>query len=562
MLEIGPDISIFILELLSYLSDDESITIYFRNSNNYSQSYKFKATTTNIFIFTSPPNINMTVHASIVKYILPPSTSISEIYIELYNFQTIIYFNKDLDEKNIKKILDIVNTRLEYMDFLKKHEDVYEYIHKANKAIVEKEFKNFVRYLNSHKYNLLSESKKITEKSIEELKNMLDNPYLEFDRELVRNIMERTKRRLKFMNIAISELEKISYPVDKPLPQTIFNPEIQICESIKYVLTEKNINIIDALIFGGCIKHNISPRNLKYAWEDLEKVIHNIDQTAIKSHVLPNAVTIYDELVNKVKKCYYSGDSANFLVDFYKLGSCNCQCGTYMLYQLFQMYPDPGLKIFAKIEPGHIKILGVTPKESFYNIETTSVANYLEYISDVSQYMSNAWCFIFSPFVLSCAYIVFDMSSDKNLYYENMVHLPIWTTMFSRNLESYFEHLSLNGVTTLADVDSLFVITLLNIYNKYDVNIVEPFVQYLRPHFISDIKRVISQIEETEEALEQRKYDNIKIFSEMMTKRLLEHVPYKEGEEMIETEAKPEKENLKLKLREKIKDKEKERKRS
>jgi hypothetical protein len=567
MIELTSDMMKFILELLSYLVEAEELHIYFTNSNKVSQEYIFKGTSKDYFVFYPTPKFSFNLHASLVKYIMPPSTSIEKIYVQLMTFSSDIYFNYDLDKNNIKEIQKIFEIRMEYPDFEETH-TLLNHLIFHGEGEENKQFKSLIKNMNKGKYELLKRSKADQENSIKQYKTMLENPYLNIDRELVKTLLERTKNRLKFINMAISEAEKVSYP-DKKIPEEVYKLEKQFCQEINYISRARMSSIIETLILGGCVKNNISTRNLQYAWEDLKKIIEEIyANVKTRQLYIPYAVAIYDELINKVKKCYYSAASSNFLVDFYNLGSCNCQCGTYMLYHLFQMFHDDKLHVFAKLERGHIKISGALKSSDntrtvFYDIETTKVASYFDEIADTRNYINDAQCFIYSPFVLSCAFIQFEVTDSHNNLYERMVRLPLWDEKYFSDLESYFNMIDISGANTLADIDSLFVLTIYNVIKyapEHGVLLVS-YVERIRPHFYSDISRIVDRQIDTEEMLRDRKKENINIFSQMKTEYFLRKAPYKSGEESIQPdkEAEGDYKSVSLKLREKIREKKKER---
>jgi hypothetical protein len=547
---------LFILECFTYLLPGEEIYIYFKNSAKLSQQYLFIARRDNMFTFYPRHELNIEIHASILKYILPPSTSINNIYIKLGTYSGEITFGGEWDSEVVYNLNNIFSVRLEYIDKITIHNNLYNAIFFTNKKETEKHFKNFIKNLHKDRYAFLLETKKNLESSILEGKNILDNPYMDVNKELVKKVFDRQKRRLKFVNEAINALEKVNYP-DKKIPDTVLIKfEKQHCMSVDYITHVREYNIVDTLIYGGCEKYGYQIRNLKYAWEDLEKVIKEIHDKMEPVKNIPNAIVIYDELINKVKKCYYTEDAVNFIVDFYKLGSCNCQCGTYMLYHLFQMYPDENLNIFTRLERGHIKPYGVTRGLGFYEMETTNSSDYFRY--DTEPINDDLHCFIYSPFVVSCAYIQFDITNRVNTIYESILDLPLWEDKYNTDLESYFSNISLKGVNTLVDVDALFILTIYNItkYNYGFTGLLISFPNKIKKHFISDIEKIVNRETQTEEMLYGRKRENIDILREIKRETL----------SRIESRAPPQetqpvktKQDLRVKLREKIKEKKKSR---
>jgi hypothetical protein len=558
MLKLQSDIMLFILQAFSYLLPDEEIYIYFKNASGTSQTYFFVAKRDNVFNFYPKPNFNIEIHACILKYILPPSNSINNIFIKLSTYSGEINFGGEWDFDVVEQINRIISIRLEYIDKITIHNNLYNSIFFTNKKDTEKHFKNFVKNLHKDRYNFLLETKKNLESGILQGKNILDNPYLDYDKELVKKVRDRQKRRLKFVNEALNSLEKVSYP-DKKIPDTlVVKFEKQHCMVVDYIAHVRKYGIPETLIFGGCEKYGYPSRTLRYSWEDLQKIIKEIHDKMEPVKNIPNAVVIYDELVNKVKKCYYVENAPNFIVDFYKLGSCNCQCGTYMLYHLFQMYPDSALNIFVRLEHGHIKNYGITQGMGFYEMETTNVSDYFKYTDNIID--DSVECFIYSPFVLSCAYIQFDITNRQNTIYESILDLPLWEDKYNSDLETYFERLSLKGIKTLVDVDSLFILTLYNIsnYNPAFTPLLESYPAKIRNHFIGDIEKIVNNEIQTEEMLYQRKRENILVFTQLKTE-----VTTEKARESRQIETQPvqttTKEDLKLKLRQKIREKKKSR---
>lgn len=555
MLKLQSDIMLFILQAFSYLLPDEEIYVYFKNASGASQTYFFIFKGDNMFNFYPKPNFKTEIHSSILKYILPPSNSINNIFVKLTTYSGQITFGGDWDSEVVDEINKIIAIRLEYIDKITIHNNLYNSIFFTNKKDTEKHFKNFIKNLHSDRYNFLLETKKNLESGIIQGKNILDNPYLDYDKELVKKVRDRQKRRLKFVNEAISSLERTTYP-DKKIPDTlVVKFEKQHCMDVSYITHAREYGIPETLIFGGCEKYGYPSRTLKYAWEDLEKIIKEIhDKIETVKHT-PNAVLIYDRLINMVKKCYYVENAANFIVDFYKLGSCNCQCGTYMLYHLFQMYPDSALNIFVRLEHGHIKTYGVTEGMGFYEMETTNVSDYFKYTDVIID--DSVECFIYSPFVVSCAYIQFDVTNPQNTIYESLLDLPLWEDKYNSDLETYFERLSLKGIKTLVDVDSLFILTIYNIckHNPGFTPLLETYPAKISNHFIGDIEKIVNNEIQTEEMLYQRKRENIRIFTQLK----MEHRAQKERESLqTETQATT-KEDLRVKLKQKIREKKKSR---
>ena len=552
MLQLHSDILLFILQVFSYLISEEELYIYFKNSSGITQKYLFVAKQDNMFLFFPKPDFRILIDASILKYILPPSTSMVNIFVDLGKYSGYIYFGDEEDLEVLNNLNKIIQVRLEYLNFLNIHNNLYNAIFHTNKKDTEKDFKKFIKNLHKERYDFLLESKKNLEKVIDEGKTILENPYLDMDKSLVKEVRERYKRRLKFVNDAIREVEKVN--VEKKIPENlIIKLESQDCMDIENI---REYTIVDTLIFGGCEKYGYPTRTLKYAWEDLEKIIMKIRED-IDNPNIPDAVLIYDELVNRVKTCYYVKNASNFIVDFYRLGSCNCQCGTYMLYHLFKMYPDSMLNIFVRLEEGHIKVFGINQNMASFIMETTNVSEYFKY-NEESIVNNTVECFIYSPFVLSCAYIQFDITNTINTIFERVLDLPQWDDKYNRDLESYFSHLSLKGINTLVDVDALFILTLYNIikYNHNFDTLLGIYAERIRDHFIPDIEKIVRGEIQTEEMLYTRKRENIEIFTKLKgEKRRLMIPPYKDsGEEMIENEIfrKPKEEgDLKAKLQEK-----------
>jgi hypothetical protein len=123
--------------------------------------------------------------------------------------------------------------------------------------------------------------------------------------------------------------------------------------------------------------------------------------------------------------------------------------------------------------------------------------------------------------------------------------------------------IDISGANTLADIDSLFVLTIYNVIKyapEHGVLLVS-YVERIRPHFYSDISRIVDRQIDTEEMLRDRKKENINIFSQMKTEYFLRKAPYKSGEESIQPdkEAEGDYKSVSLKLREKIREKKKER---
>lgn len=69
----------------------------------------------------------------------------------------------------------------------------------------------------------------------------------------------------------------------------------------------------------------------------------------------PPFISIY----NSIAKHYnysYCKETFNFLIEFQENGRCNCECGSYLVYQINELFPSPNFITLFSSEPDHVKI--------------------------------------------------------------------------------------------------------------------------------------------------------------------------------------------------------------
>jgi hypothetical protein len=134
--------------------------------------------------------------------------------------------------------------------------------------------------------------------------------------------------------------------------------------------------VIASLIFGGCLGTNAMMPALMKIWIDFQyQIIRISERLKQQKSKIPLFIRVYEELVQNETNCYFKRGSINFLTDLYINGSCNCQCGTYLVYILSQMFPEPNIQVFPVYELSHICLVAFDG-DNIYKIETTGVMNF------------------------------------------------------------------------------------------------------------------------------------------------------------------------------------------
>lgn len=146
----------------------------------------------------------------------------------------------------------------------------------------------------------------------------------------------------------------------------IYNQVSSFYRECDYENFEKNWNdpnygpVVATMIYLGCIERNISTEILKNRWQRFLVEINTILKT-INDDQIP-FVEIYRILAEKTLDYQYCNDNFNFLVDYYEKGICNCECGTYLVYELSRRFPwKQGFYTMPIITPGHIQIYMFIP---------------------------------------------------------------------------------------------------------------------------------------------------------------------------------------------------------
>jgi hypothetical protein len=127
-----------------------------------------------------------------------------------------------------------------------------------------------------------------------------------------------------------------------------------------------------ALIIISCVNDGIPIRAAVSMWErwvyEIKKQWAKIKERG--RHLYYNLGTLYEQLQGEQKYCYMR-DNSNFISELYLKGTCNCMCGTALLFALgpYLGYDQKIVKVFR---PGHALLALPNPRKGYiYSFETT-----------------------------------------------------------------------------------------------------------------------------------------------------------------------------------------------
>lgn len=287
--------------------------------------------------------------------------------------------------------------------------------------------------------------------------------------------------------------------------------------------------IVATLIYMAYMHDGLDFDKLVEAWKGMLKKIYEIKDTYDKNKEnIPLFVYIFLEIKRNVL-CYYSSDNYNFVKDFLLYGSCNCECGSYLVFVLSKMFPEKDYNTVYVLSPGHAYILLTSKeKQKAYTIETTEVSS----IGIVSEYDPLNYpidYIISSEQILSLQLLVRSvqvrLESESKSNFAKKLNKEITMKMLGINVSDSCErkiiniknkHKLQNMVPTPFDSDSLFMIYS---WLKYDVKVVDYKV---KSSTIKDIfqvtnnnvkkyrKMIINKDEYNKEEMEKKLKENIK----------------------------------------------------
>jgi hypothetical protein len=282
--------------------------------------------------------------------------------------------------------------------------------------------------------------------------------------------------------------------------------------------------IVASLIYIANILENIPIRALQNTWSKLRNEIIELGKKLENSNNnQPLFIKIYSELQKSGKNlCYYSEERYNFISDFYMFGSCNCACGVFLAYVIYEMFPDENYKISALLIPDHILIILRDKKGNIYELETTNPDNYFSEI-DKEKYKMKGFGMIHSAQSLA----IFNLISNSTGYFisDNKIvdtkklikTIIILSYLFGIKLrDSVCERKdcenNINSLSNLKDreifntsgdirfffyylFDFLFQIQKYYKYCKYSVNMTYGVYKRSRVNFRSDYENFVKNIE-------------------------------------------------------------------
>lgn len=140
--------------------------------------------------------------------------------------------------------------------------------------------------------------------------------------------------------------------------------------------------IVATLIYISHVVDKIPIYDLVNTWYKIKKDIEII-YNEIKKNNINQSKPIFLQIFERLQKrgnffCYYSAESYNFISDFYMFGKCNCACGTYLIYLLSKLYPDPNYRVAVWAYEGHVLNLLVDKNGELYQYDSTHLSPKLE----------------------------------------------------------------------------------------------------------------------------------------------------------------------------------------
>lgn len=187
----------------------------------------------------------------------------------------------------------------------------------------------------------------------------------------------RTHKRLQLKTKSTPFGERLGQKLDVKLDCTKF-------EFIRQVIsfTARALIIISCVNDGVPIRASVSMwerwvNETKKQWAKIQEKGHSLNY---------NLTEFYEKLQGEQKYCYVA-DNSNFISELYLKGTCNCMCGTALLFALgpYLGYDRKIVKVFV---PRHALLaLPSTRKGYIYSFETTKKYNHVSemYIDDFIQ---------------------------------------------------------------------------------------------------------------------------------------------------------------------------------
>jgi hypothetical protein len=284
--------------------------------------------------------------------------------------------------------------------------------------------------------------------------------------------------------------------------------------------------IVATMIYMAYIHDGLEFDKLVEAWEKMLREIYKIKDTYDKNKEnIPLFVYIFLEIKRNVL-CYYTSDKYNFVKDFLLYGSCNCECGSYLVFVLSKMFPEKDYNTVYATSPSHAYILLTSKeKQKIYTIETTEVSS-KGIVSEYNPLYYPIDYIISSEQILSLQLLVRSVQvrlKEKNKFAKQL-NKEITMKMLGINVKDSCErkiiniknkHKLQNMVPTPFDSDALFMVYS---WLKYDIKVVDDKIKsskikgifYVTDNVQKYLKIIIDKDEYNKEEMEKKLRENIK----------------------------------------------------
>jgi hypothetical protein len=141
---------------------------------------------------------------------------------------------------------------------------------------------------------------------------------------------------------------------------------------------------ITILLIHGSIVENVSFDTLESVWktilQETEQVLSALDFNTEQNWVL-QVYHYFSYQRTKEDLCnvrYYQKGKFNFLLDFYNTGACNCECGSYFMLAIYNVFknkvPTP-FKLYSFGVPQHVFVIKQDTVGNLYKLESTKLQN-------------------------------------------------------------------------------------------------------------------------------------------------------------------------------------------
>ena len=206
--------------------------------------------------------------------------------------------------------------------------------------------------------------------------------------------------------------------------------------------------LVASLIYSAGISDNSPKNSLLKKWYDLKSTFDRKYLEIGTNQSDPPFIKVYNSLVKKYKYSYCVSNF-NFLLQFYENGLCNCECGTYLAYQLNELFPSPNFMVLFSFEVEHVKL-------AVYN-KTTKALSIFETTGTPAKLVPTIY-FSNNPFIYSEQLVGFNIIANS-LFGRILKYFPKnESTNFSSNFISDVTN-TINNMINSENKDSILDIS-------------------------------------------------------------------------------------------------------